>query len=63
MGKSLVYIETKNQKRNYVKSVGNGQITFGEKEEAQAMGEGHAIRIKTFLIRNLGNAFMENDDR
>lgn len=63
MSKSLVYMETKEKKRNYVKSVGSGQITFGEKDEAQAMSEGNAIRIKSFLIRNLGNGFMEPDDR
>lgn len=63
MSKFLIYMETKEKKRNYVTSVGSGQILFGEKTEAQAMSEGNANRIKTFLIKNLGNGFTEKDDR
>lgn len=63
MSKSLVYMETKEKRRNYVKSVGSGQITFGEKAEAQALSDTNADRIKTFLIKNLGNGFVEKDDR
>lgn len=63
MSKSLVYLETKEKKRNYVKSVSEGQILFGEKAEAETFGEGNANRIKTFLIKNLGNGFIEPDDR
>lgn len=63
MSKSLVYMETKEKNRSYVKSVKSGQILFGDKHEAQALNEGNAIRIQTFLTKTLGNGFIEPDDR
>lgn len=55
-----VYLETANGRKNYIKSVGNNQILFGEKDQALNFSQKDANILKQMLINSLGNGHIES---